>query len=201
VANVGEVRDAYSALADRYISLFGSVQQVHPDDLSLVRRQLGDLTGPVLDLGCGPGQLTGYLHSLGVDVSGIDLVPEFLSHAQAAHPGIAFTLGSIDTLNAPDHTLSGILAWYSLIHLLPEDLDGALARLHGALAPGGALLVGFFPGAEVVSFEHKVVLAYKWPVDEFAERLTRAGFVEIERTGRPADGETRAHAAIAARAG
>jgi len=36
------------------------------------------------DLGCGPGHITGYLRSLGVDATGIDMVPEVIAHAQAA---------------------------------------------------------------------------------------------------------------------
>jgi hypothetical protein len=51
-----------------------------------------------------------------------------------------------------------------------------------------------------VDFEHKVVAAYLWPVDELSARLRRAGFVEVERQRRPAvpRAEIRSHAAIAA---
>jgi hypothetical protein len=93
-----------------------------------------------------------------------------------------------------------MLAWYSLIHLPPDDLDGVLAELRRAMAPAGTLVVGFFDGDEVVAFEHKVVTAYYWPVDAFAERLRQAGFTEIERQRRPGVAEPghRPHAAIAA---
>jgi trans-aconitate methyltransferase len=80
------VQEAYSSLADQYIDLFGSGQREHPDDLQLIDRHLGHLPGPVLDLGCGPGHLTGYLRSRCPDVTGIDLVPEFIAHARQAHP-------------------------------------------------------------------------------------------------------------------
>jgi len=68
------------------------------------------------------------------------------------------------------------------------------------MAPAGTLVVGFFDGDEVVAFEHKVVTAYYWPVDAFAERLRQAGFTEIERVRRPGVAEPgrRPHAAIAA---
>ena len=61
-------------------------------------------------------------------------------------------------------------------------------------------VVGFFDGDEVVAFEHQVVTAYYWPVDEFSARLHRAGFTEIERQRRPgaATPGHRPHAAIAA---
>lgn len=82
--SVERVRDAYASVADLYIELFGSREQVHADDLALIGRQLSIRPGVVLDVGCGPGHITGYLRSLGVDAVGIDLVPEFIAHARAA---------------------------------------------------------------------------------------------------------------------
>lgn len=55
-----------------------------------------------------------------------------------------------------------------------------------------------FDGSEVAAFDHKVVTAYRWPVDEFSERLAQAGFTEVERLRRPGEGTHRPHAAIAA---
>ena len=190
-------------MAERYIELFGSSSEVHADDLALIARHLSIRPGAVLDAGCGPGHLTAYLRSLDVDAIGIDLVPEFIDHARAAHPEARFELGSMLQLPLPDSSVAGILAWFSLIHVSPDGLDGVLAELRRVLAPGGALVAGFFDGDEVVDFDHKVVTAFRWPVDEFSARLLRAGFTEVERLRRPGVAETgvRPHAAIAARAG
>jgi SAM-dependent methyltransferase len=195
-----EISDAYGAAAQLYISMFGSVADVHPDDLHLIRRHLGDQTGPVLDLGCGPGHLSGYLRGLGVDVTGVDLTPEFVQHASATHPAIAFSVGSLQSLHRPDHTWRGILAWYSLIHLPPSELESALADLRRAIVAGGVLVTGCFTADQAGAFDHKVLTAYRWPVDEFVRRLSVAGFTELERIERPAEGSVRAHAAIAVRA-
>ena len=198
--NVEQVRDAYASVADLYIDLFGTSQQVHADDLAFIERHLSIRPGNVLDLGCGPGHITAYLRSLGVDATGIDLVPEFIAHAKAAHPTGTYQLGSMKSLDVENHSIAGILAWYSLIHLPPQGLDEVLAEFRRVMAPAGTLVVGFFDGDEVAAFDHKVVTAYRWPVDELSERLTRAGFTEVERQHRPGDGTHRPHAAIAARA-
>lgn len=197
-----QVQRAYGVMAERYIELIDSAG-VHPDDLAMIVRHLSIRPGAVLDAGCGPGHLTAHLRSLDVDVTGLDLVPEFIHHARAAHPGGRYALGSMRRLPVPDRSLAGILAWYSLIHLPPEDLDSVLAELRRAMAPGGTLVVGFFDGDEIVAFEHKVVTAYYWPVDAFAERLRQAGFTEVERERRPGTAEPgfRPHAAITALAG
>jgi SAM-dependent methyltransferase len=196
--HVDQVRDAYASVADLYIELFGTTQQVHADDLAFIGRHLSIQPGNVLDLGCGPGHFTGHLRSLGVDAIGIDMVPEFIAHARAAHPTGSYRLGSMTSLDVGNDSIAGILAWYSLIHLPPADLDGVLAEFRRVMRPAGTLVVGFFDGDEVAAFDHKVVTAYRWPVDEFSERLARAGLTELERRQRPADGTHRPHAAIAA---
>ena len=198
------VQQAYSSIAPVYIDLFGSVESVHADDLAIIERHLTHLDGPVVDVGCGPGHLTAYLHAAGSAVSGIDPVPEFIDHARRTHPHARFDLGSVADLPLADRSvpasLAGVLAWYSLIHLTPDELDDALAAIRRGLRTGGALVVGFFTGMACEPFEHKVATAYRWPVDELASRLAAAGLVEVERLQRAQDGDRRPHAVIVARA-
>jgi SAM-dependent methyltransferase len=152
--NMEQVRQAYASVAELYIELFGTSQQVHADDLAFIGRHLAGRPGTVLDLGCGPGHITGYLRSLGVDATGIDMVPEFIAHAQAAHPSGRYQLGSIENLNVANHSIAGILAWYSLIHLPPQTLAVVLAECRRAMVPAGTLVLGLFDGDEVASFDH-----------------------------------------------
>ena len=197
------VRSAYAAKSQLYIELLDRMA-VDDEDVAFVRRHLTGLDGTVLDLGCGPGQWSAHLHSLGADVVGVDLVEEFIAHAQQHHPGPEFRVGS---LTDPDPDLpgpvAGILAWFSTIHLTPAELDPTLARFHDLLEPEGRLVVGFFDSDHgVAEFQHKVTTAYRWPVDTFGERLQRAGFHEVERfRWSLVDHPDRRYAAIAARAG
>ena len=196
------VRHAYRTMARRYIELFGSSAKVHPEDLALITRHLSIRAGVVLDVGCGPGHLTEHLRVLDVDVAGIDVVPEFVNHARVAYPDAQYVLGSMHLLPVSEHSAVGILAWYSLIHVKPSDLDEVLVELRRVMVPGAPLVTGFFDGDDVVAFEHKVVTAYYWPVGEFSARLRQAGFTETERHLRPGvpDLGLRAHAAVVARA-
>ena len=196
------VRHAYSSMSEQYIGLVGDGSQEHGDDLDLVRRHLGGLAGPVLDLGCGPGQWTSYLHSLGADVTGVEMVPEFVAHARANHPGIEFRHCSMTDLGMPDHSVAGILSWYSTIHLAPSELDSVLAEFRRLLEPSGVLVIGFFDSDDdVAPFDHKVIAAYRWPAEALSARLARAGFVEVERLRRQVpERPDRRYGAIAARA-
>jgi SAM-dependent methyltransferase len=192
---VDEIGRAYGVMAEPYIDLVRT-SEVAKDDLALIDRHLSIRPGTVLDAGCGPGHLTAHLRSSEVDAIGLDLVPEFIDHARATYPESRYELGSMRQLPFPDGSVAGILAWYSLIHLRPDELDGVLAELRRVASPAGALVAGFFDGDAVAPFDHKVTTAYFWPVDEFAARLERAGFTEVERCQRP--GGPRPNAALAA---
>ena len=170
------------------------------DDLALIGRHLSARSGLVLDAGCGPGHLTDHLRSLDIDAIGIDLVPEFMEHARAAYPTGRYALGSMSQLPVPDQSIAGILCWFSLIHLPPNDIGSVLAELRRVAAPEATLVTGFFHGEEILPFGHKVTTAYYWPVDELSARLKRAGFTEVERLARPGVDESgrRPPAALAA---
>ncbi len=196
------VRAAYSRASAQYIDLFDGNWDAHEVDAAFIRRRLHHVPGPVLDLGCGPGYWTAYLHSLQVQTTGIDVVPEFIEYARAAHPGPEFRLGSMNDVDAPDECVAGILSWFSTIHTSPADLSAVLTEFRRLLAPSGMLILGFFDSEdELDAFDHAVVTAYRWPTSELVTRLAEAGFVEVERMQRQVvERPDRRYGAIAARA-
>ena len=174
------------------------MHQMHGSDRTTITQWSSKLgTGPALDAGCGPGHWTAYINSLGVKISGTDLIPEFIDHARARYPEVPFTVGSMGQLGLDDDSLRGILAWYSLIHTPSRELLATLEGFHRALMPGGQLLVGFFEGPTAEPFDHAITTAYYWSVEAMSSVLTQAGFgnLEIERR---ADAGRRPHAAISA---
>ncbi|BCJ54317.1 hypothetical protein Asp14428_57920 [Actinoplanes sp. NBRC 14428] len=194
-----QVRDAYASIADLYIDLYGTSEQSLPADLAFIRRHLSIRPGTVLDVGCGPGHLTAYLRSLNVDAIGIDLVPEFIAHAKATHPTGTYHIGTMQSLDAADNSIAGILASYSLIHIPPQDLDEVLTELRRVLKPAGKLVAGLFDADDRTEpFDHKVARAYRWPIGEFSQRLAEAGFTEVEHERRPGSATHRPVAMIAA---
>jgi SAM-dependent methyltransferase len=102
--------------------------------------------GRVLDLGCGPGRITGHLHELGLDIAGADLSPAMVAEARRRFPTLSFDTGRLDAPAAAPESLAGLLAWYSLIHLPPEELTATMRALAGVLRPGGHLQLAFQVG-------------------------------------------------------
>jgi SAM-dependent methyltransferase len=196
------VLDAYSSRSQQYIDLFDGDWDAHEVDAAFIRRHLRRSQGPVLDLGCGPGYWTAYLHGLGLQATGVDQVPEFIEHARATHPGPEFRLSSMLDAGAAEHAASGVLSWFSTIHLRPADLSTVLTEFRRLLELSGTLVLGYFDSDDhVAAFDHAVVTAYRWPAARLAEQLAEAGFVEVERMQRQvADRPDRRYAAMAARA-
>ncbi len=111
----------------------------------MVRAQGG---GTVADVGCGPGRITAHLRQLGVDAFGIDLSSGMIEVARRDHPGIRFALGSMTDLALADASMTGLVAWYSLIHVPDDEISPVLAHFRRVLRPGGPLLLSFHVGDE-----------------------------------------------------
>ncbi|QIM19712.1 class I SAM-dependent methyltransferase [Leucobacter coleopterorum] len=170
----------------------------HSADREFVLRWARRCVGPVIDAGCGPGHWTEFLRLEGIEVEGVDCVPEFISEAEQRYPDTLYRLAVLPDLEVASGALRGVLAWYSLIHLPPEQMGATITSLAKFLQPGGELALGFFEGPEIEPFEHAVVTAYFWPINELVRHLESAGF-EIVEIDMRADPHARSHGAISAR--
>jgi SAM-dependent methyltransferase len=104
--------------------------------------------GPVADVGCGPGYVTGYLHDAGVDAFGIDLSPEMIAIARRDYPGLRFDVGTMTDLDLTDDSVIGIVAFWSVIHVPDHAVPDVFEQFRRVLRPQGLLLVGFHVGDE-----------------------------------------------------
>jgi ubiquinone/menaquinone biosynthesis C-methylase UbiE len=198
--SVARVRDAYAARAAEYISLFGSIEAAAKQDREYVLAWARAVNGRIIDAGCGPGQWTNFLHENGVDIEGVDPVPEFINEARRRYPDVAYRIGHADRLGVEGASLGGVLAWYSLIHTDPDQIGVVLKEFARCIRAGGSLAVGFFEGAELASFDHAVTTAYFWPVGLLSSRVEQAGFVVADVHAR-SDPGTRPQGAIIAQRG
>ena len=175
--------DAYSNRASEYVDLLGSVSAMHHADRHLIETWGAAASGRLIDAGCGPGHWTHHLAERGADIRGIDLVPEFIDHARATHPGVRFDVESIESIDEPDAALGGVLAWFSTIHHEPSGIAAPLVEFARVLRPGGSLLLGYFEAEETEAFDHAVLRAYRWRATDLQRELETAGFqvVEIHR--------------------
>lgn len=198
--HVSTTRAAYDATAALYAEQIGTEISAHveaPLDRALlaafVEQVAAGPTGPVADVGCGPGRVAAFLTARGLDVVGVDLSPAMVATARAAHPGIRFEEGLLTDLPVTDGALVGAVCWYSIIHTPPEELAHVGTELARAIAPGGQLLVAFQAGAgEAVRREHVGgravgLTSYRHDPAEVASHLAAAGFEVRARSTREAE--------------
>ena len=147
---IDDTRSSYDTVAVSYADLLRDALAEEPFQRGVlalfaeVVRAQGP--GPVADVGCGPGRLTGHLHGLGLDAFGVDLSPRMIEVARRDHPGREFRVGSMTALDLADDVLTGLLAWFSLIHVPDDEVPGVLAEFRRVLRPGAPLLIGFHAG-------------------------------------------------------
>jgi SAM-dependent methyltransferase len=147
--SASDVADDYDRIADEYARRLYAELDAKPFDRTILDRFAALVgNGRVCEVGCGPGHVSRYLRDRGCDVFGIDLSPRMVELAAELNPEIEFQVGDLRALDLADSTLAGVVAFYSLIHLRPDDLSPALVELRRVLRPGGRVLLAVHEGAE-----------------------------------------------------
>jgi len=147
--------------------------------------------GQVLDVGCGPGNLTrlakNRVGSTG-RAAGIDASPEMIEVARqkARQTGleIEFHINLIEKMSFPDHSFEAVLS-SMMMHHLPNDLKReALLEVRRVLKPGGCLMIVDMKRPE--SLLGRVLLplmvhrSMPVGVQDLMDYLQEAGFERVE---------------------
>lgn len=183
-----KVRASYGAVAASYAdALTGELSGLPFERWVLDRVAEHAGTGPVVEVGSGPGHVTAYLAEAGADATGIDLTPEMVEQARERYPDGIYEVGDLRTLMRPVNGSgwAAVLGWYSLIHLAASELPGALDALVRPLATDGWLVLAMHAGAEVRHhaswFEQDVDLDFvHHEPAEVVALVQQAGLVDVE---------------------
>lgn len=138
---------------------------------------------PVLDVGCGRGELLALLRDAGIEARGVDADADMVAFArgEGLDVGHADLLEHLDGL--ADESLGGIFAGQVVEHLPPPALVRLLELARAKLRPGGVLVVETINPLSPLALQNYFAdLTHAQPlVPATLELLTRqAGFREIE---------------------
>jgi SAM-dependent methyltransferase len=204
-ADLEAVRASYDRVADTYVETGVGGLSTRPwlrAALAAFAEVAGPL-GPVLDVGCGPGNVTAHLAGLGLDVRGVDLSPRMVEHARRLHPGLRFDVGSATALDVPAASLGGVLGWWSLFNLPRDVLPGVLAAYARALVPGGQAMIGTHVGDEDVVRREAYGVPVEWTTHlwrpgQLVAMLRDAGLEVLAEMRFPATADSRPQVLLAA---
>jgi SAM-dependent methyltransferase len=190
------VRRVYDEMAADYAVRFGTeladADSADPDleFLATAADSFGD--GPVVDLGCGPAQVSRFLIERGRTAIGIDFAPGMLAAAAELVPQASLIAADLLALPLRPASCAAIVASYSLHHLPKARFAGALAGLRSVLRPGGVLVIITHGGSGQQRLDRpggQVVVSY-YSADELSDLLRSAGFrPELLRVRPPRPGE------------
>jgi 2-polyprenyl-3-methyl-5-hydroxy-6-metoxy-1,4-benzoquinol methylase len=177
--------ESYELIADQYAR---DTQDGHVLSGGLTRLAETMPGAHVLEIGSGPGWDADDLEDAGLTVRRTDITQAFIDFQRSRGK-------DIDRLDAIDDDLGGpydaVVTLHVLQHVESHDLDGVLAKIAGALRPGGRFLVsiplGEGAGFEIGESGKQYYRALRTEAD-FIELLARAGLT-TEWTERSNDDE------------
>ncbi|OBF17494.1 class I SAM-dependent methyltransferase [Mycobacterium kubicae] len=138
-----------------YVERFRSMTRAGEDVVGEAR--LVDAMAPrgarILDAGCGPGRLAGYLAAAGHHVVGIDVDPVLIEAAEQDHPGPRWLVGDLAELDLPARGITEpfdviLSAGNVMAFLAPSTRVEVLRRLREHLADDGRAVIGFGAGRD-----------------------------------------------------
>ncbi len=134
--------DRFRRLAAEGMDLFGEARLVD----AMVGRG-----SRVLDAGCGPGRVGGYLHEAGHTVVGVDVDPVLIAAAEQDHPGPTWITHDLAELDLPAHGIPEpfdvvVSAGNVMGFLAPSTRAAVLRNLHDHTADDGRVIIGYGAG-------------------------------------------------------
>jgi ubiquinone/menaquinone biosynthesis C-methylase UbiE len=139
-----QVRSSYDRVAGKYEARFLGELSGKPRDRDLLDAFATAVGDPVVEVGCGPGQIGAYVRAHRRRVVGADISLAMATRARRRLD--AAVVADMQSLPLATGAAAGLLAFYSLIHLRRRDVDGALQEFARVLRPGGRVLFSAHEG-------------------------------------------------------
>ncbi|RYE25640.1 MAG: class I SAM-dependent methyltransferase [Sphingobacteriales bacterium] len=134
--------EVFDKNADIYREKFMNVDS-YADALNLFCDTLNNEQAGILDVACGPGNITGYLlqQHPGYQILGTDLSQKMLALAQAHNPSARFQLLDAKAITSLQQQFDGIVCGFCFPYLSKEEVMQFIADCATCLPANGALYI------------------------------------------------------------
>jgi ubiquinone/menaquinone biosynthesis C-methylase UbiE len=184
------ITQAYNRAADEYASAFWNELEKKSFDRIILGWFAAQISAgeSVLEIGAGPGEISGYLTNLSVKCLGTDRSERMIENARKYFPQVEFEVQDFFHLKYADQSFYGAVGFYAIVNLLPEEIKAALLEVKRVLKDDGLFLFSFhiFEGEEktdVESFfnqEANALTFYYFKVDDVKEWVESAGYQVVD---------------------
>ncbi|OBB87135.1 class I SAM-dependent methyltransferase [Mycolicibacterium peregrinum] len=141
--------------SDWYVERFRAMERAGQDLAGEARLvdAMASRNARILDAGCGPGRVGGYLAEAGHQVVGVDVDPVLIEAAENDHPGPRWLVGDLAELDLPARGIADpfdiiVSAGNVMTFLAPSTRVQVLTRLRAHLADDGRAVIGFGAGRD-----------------------------------------------------
>ncbi len=102
----------------------------------------------LLDIGCGPGNITRYLLSQrpDYDIFGIDIAPNMIELAKKNNPAARFAVMDSRQIRHINDKYDGIICGFCLPYLSPVESNGLISSAYDLLNENGLLYLSYVAG-------------------------------------------------------
>jgi SAM-dependent methyltransferase len=155
-------------------------------------REFCDMLRPgrarVLDVACGPGNVSRYLMTQrpDLDLLGIDLAPRMVGLARQAVPGAQFIVHDCRHLTDLKRQFDGIICAFGLPYLSPEEAMAFIGAAYETLDPGGIFYLSTLlgksqdSGFQACSTGDQLYINYH-PEENISRSLAEHRFLQLKR--------------------
>jgi SAM-dependent methyltransferase len=173
-----QLRSSYDAVAGTYETRFLGELLGKPRDRELLTAFAASVSDPVVEIGCGPGQIGVFVRNRSRRVFGLDLSPQMARRANGRLDGTL--VADMRSLPLATDRIGGLLAFYSLIHIQRAQLGPVLQEFHRVLRPAGRVLFSGHEGTGEIELDEFLdepvpVVATFFQLDELVEASQAAG--------------------------
>jgi SAM-dependent methyltransferase len=181
-----QLRSSYDWVAQAYEARFVDELDGKPRDRELLDSFAVSVDDPVVEVGCGPGQIGAYVRRAGHLVVGLDLSVGMARRAAGRLDSAV--VADMRSLPLMSGTVGGLVAFYSVIHVRRAELNAVLVEFARVLRPRGSLLFSAHEGRGEIEQDDFLgepvpVVASLFELDELVG-ATRAAGLEIVRAER-----------------
>lgn len=180
-----ETFDTWNNIASLYQDKFMNLD-LYNDTYDFICKAIATPNAKLLEIGCGPGNITKYLLSQrpDFDIFGIDIAPNMIELAKKNNPTANFAVMDSREIKNLDKKYDGIIVGFCLPYLSPTESNELISNSYDLLNENGLLYLSFVEGNPEES-DFKVgsggrVYFHYHNLDDLITQLKKSNFDQLE---------------------